>query len=137
MNAMSNEADIVEKARRSLDPFWHHTRDGVIIAMIAEVKQLRAERDDWRRVAECNDAFLQAAKEGHPVTIVPPDDARAASRDMRERCAKVAEDERQNSNHGQQRGDQAGFAELGFEAACELIAESIRALPDTPGDQQP
>lgn len=70
--------DIVERMRRALDPFWYHTRNDLIVEAMGEISRLRAERDDWRGVAECNDAFLQAAKDGHPVTIIGP----AVSKEM-------------------------------------------------------
>lgn len=149
MNAMSTEADIVERLtkranawRLNSDMAWISIKVGDIRAALDEIARLRAERDDWKRVAECNDAFLQAAKEGHPITIVPPDDARAAARDMRERATAVAEYEH---NVCAQQSDQAKAAGLRkdmyrFNTALHTaakIAERIRALPDTPGDQQP
>lgn len=49
-------------------------------------------------------------------------------RDGLEAAAICAEQEIQNSNQAHQRGDQARYAETGFEIACETIAQSIREL---------
>jgi hypothetical protein len=39
---MTISDDMVERLRRSLDPFWHHTRNDLIIEAMSEIKRLRA-----------------------------------------------------------------------------------------------
>jgi hypothetical protein len=125
---MITEQDIVERLRNHVNhrngPSLLNGAWQMMLEAADEIANLRAERDDWKGAAECNDAFLQMAKEGHPITIVPPHGASAAAREMRERCAKVAE------NPGFIEAQDTDW-DLGVNYAKSFIAKAIRALPDT------
>jgi hypothetical protein len=118
---MNTEQDIVERLRNHVNhrngPSLLNGAWQMMLDASDEIANLRAERDDWKGAAECNDAFLQMAKEGHPITIVPPHGASDAAREMRERCAKVAE------HH-------ADLWRPSLSWLPRVIALAIRLLPD-------
>jgi hypothetical protein len=72
---MSTEADIMDKLARSLKPFWHYTQNDVIGEAMAEITNLRAERDAWKL----------AAQESLRISVY-------AASDMQKQCAKVADE---------------------------------------------